>query len=306
MRYREIRESLCRQSPVLAQKLFFRYEMGRFPNLREPKTFNEKLSWIMLYDLPRFDLPARAADKYAFRSMIEEMGLGDYLLPLLGVWDSAAEIDFDDLPNSFMIKCNHGCDFNIPCADKSMADLEAIRRKLDDWMQVDWSLLSAEGHYRGIERKIIAEPLIGADDDVPCVDYKYYCIGSEPVFLSVVQGAIKDSSEADEKRITFYDRDCAPTDFQRADYQRIPEDKQPNAEMAGKLWEVSRFIALNLPFQIVRVDFLVHGDEAHLLELTLTPTAGHMPIDPPEWDLKLGEMVQLPYSFKLYKWGILQ
>lgn len=293
MRYRRLRETLCRCSPTLAQRLFFRYEMGRFPNLDEPRTFNEKLSYIMLYELPHCELASAAADKYAFRPLVEALGFGEYLLPLLGVWDRAQDVDFDALPQSFIVKCNHGCDFNIPCFDKESFDVAAARKKLDTWMGIDWALLSAELHYSGIERKIIAEPLVGAGDG-PCCDYKFYCIGGEPVFFAVVKDGIKTSADARDKRISFYNVDGSLAEFQRSDYQRIPEGEVPDAGLAARLARASGAMAGALPFEILRVDFLVHGDEAYLLELTLTPTAGRMPFEPEEWDRKLGDMVKLP------------
>ena len=126
---------------------------GRRLSYLHPKNINEKLYWLNRYW--QEPLKTQCADKYAVREYVEKKGLGSILVPLIGVWDNAEQIDFNSLPNQFVLKCNHGSGYNIICVDKDNLNIEQTKNTLASWMQIDFSSLSHELHYKDIPRKII-------------------------------------------------------------------------------------------------------------------------------------------------------
>ena len=125
----------------------------------------------------RHRLKTRCADKYAMRSYVEEHGLGDLLPELLGVYESSAEIEFETLPDSFVLKCTHGSGCNIICGAKSALDCSEAQRRLDQWMRRDYSKVGGEIHYSLIKPRIIAESFLDDGTGAAPSDYKIYCFG---------------------------------------------------------------------------------------------------------------------------------
>lgn len=146
-------------------------------NLDEPKTLSEKMMWLRIYD--NTPLKTKCADKYLVREYVKEKIGEKYLIPLYGVYDKFEEINFNNLPNSFVIKCNHGCGYNIIVKDKSNFDIKSAQEKIEQWMKEDYGLKFGEIHYSAIKRKIIIEKYIeNLDGDIE--DYKYFCFNGKP------------------------------------------------------------------------------------------------------------------------------
>jgi len=133
-----------RKCQMLAQKVVSNEAMSKFYykivlhkklNLDNPQTFNEKIQWMKLYYYPNNPLVVKGSDKYAVRAYIKEKGYGDRLVPILGVWDTAEDIDWDKLPDRFVLKCNHGCAYNIVVPDKSKFDKATVIKKLNEWLK---------------------------------------------------------------------------------------------------------------------------------------------------------------------------
>ena len=160
-------------SPVLCSRWRFRRTFGRPLDLRTPRTLNEKLMWLKLRRYGSDPLVTRCADKYAVRDYVESCGCGDILNELYGAWDRPRDIPWDALPHAFVLKCNHGCGYNILCPDKSTLDREAAVRTLNKWLRHDFWRDFAELQYRPIPKKIVCERFLGHGDDLP--DYKIYC-----------------------------------------------------------------------------------------------------------------------------------
>ena len=158
---------LRRDAQVVAHHLFSDEAMSRFYykvvlkqrlDLDSPKTFNEKLQWLKLYYYPKDPLVVQCADKYAVRDFIIEKGYGNTLVPLIGCWKSADEIDWYALPDQFVLKCNHGCAYNIVCQDKSTFDKRGAKKLLNRWLKEDFGAFNIEVHYSKIKpRRIICE-----------------------------------------------------------------------------------------------------------------------------------------------------
>lgn len=282
MRLKAVRKTLSRISPKLTHSLMYRRVMDRPCNLKNPVTFNEKLSWLKLNALPKMPLAILVTDKYRVRDWVFQKGFGDTLVRLVGVWNSANDVPFDDLPEKFVLKCNHGCGMNIICADKATFDSEKSRRKLDEWMHTDWALLSAEPHYSSIERKVICEEYF----EGPLSDYKFYCFGGKPCYYYVSQGLENGPTAG---RISFFEMDGLPAPFVRADHEPLEPPYPQKPAYFEQMEEIAR--ELSKPFRFARIDFLTNSTGFRFSEVTLTPCAGMMPIEPKEWDYKLGEML---------------
>lgn len=285
MKFKSIRTALSRISPRLTHEVMYRHAMGRKCYLRIPRTFNEKISWLKLNELPGNPLAVQVTDKYRVREYVEGKGWGHTLVDLYGAWDSAEGVPYAELPERFALKCNHGCGMNIICPDKAFFDVSAARRKLDEWMHTDWSLLSAEPHYARIPRKVICEEYVPG----PLSDYKFYCFGGEPRYYYVSQGLEEGPTAG---RISFFEVEGGGTaPFIRSDHRPLEPPYPVQPPYFEEMLRAAR--DLSGPFKFARIDFLTNPLGFWFSEVTLTPCAGMMPIDPPEWDLRLGELLEL-------------
>ena len=136
-------------------KLYSRVILKKKIDLKNPQTFNEKIQWLKIHDYPKNPLVIQGADKYAVRRYIQKKGLGNTLVPLIGAWERAEDIDWDKLPEKFVLKCNHGCAYNILCPDKKKFDKEAAIKQLNKWMKEDFGAYNIELHYSQIKPHMI-------------------------------------------------------------------------------------------------------------------------------------------------------
>ena len=185
-----------------ATYLKWRYyaELGRWPRLDDPKTFNEKLQWLKLYD--RRPEQTVMVDKYLVRDYIRQTIGEEYLIPLLGVWEDPYDVDFDSLPDKFVLKCNHNSGLGMYiCKDKSNLDFEVVCRELSRGIAQDYYKTGREWPYKKVPRRIIAEKFLG-DKKSDLADYKFMCFHGE------VKCCFVCTERFDEKglHITFLDR----------------------------------------------------------------------------------------------------
>ncbi len=268
---------------VLAQG--FRQRMRRPLNLNNPRTFTEKLQWIKLYDAA--PIKSRLADKYLVRRWIADKIGAQYLIPLLGVWDDFDDIDFDDLPDQFVLKCNHGSGMNVIVRDKSTFDKRAAREKINAWLAFDYSALCLELHYTRIKRKIIAEKFM-ADGDLPQpTDYKFYTFGGKPVYC------LNMSDRATSLKQDFFDMNWHVTNIVMSDY---PPSDHPENIAPPKNFELMKKLAATLAegFDFVRVDFYEVDGHVYFGEMTFTPGAGNFYYKSAGTDEYLGSLLTLP------------
>lgn len=285
MKFKGLREALSSISPSLAHSLMYVNAMHALPNLKTPQTFNEKISWLKLYELPNNPLAVCVADKFAVREYVEKKGFADILPELYGSWSRVEDIDFNALPSSFVMKCNHGCGMNVFCPAKESFDVSSAVKSLSGWMMTDWALLSAEFHYGKIQKMIICEEFIRG----LLSDFKFFCFAGEPKFFYVSRGLENGPTAG---KVSFFDMNGEKAPFRRLDHEELDDDAV--TELPGYFHEmVAVARELSEPFDFARIDFLSNGEEFYFSEVTLTPCAGMMPIDPPEWDLKLGKMINI-------------
>jgi len=257
---------------------------GYWPNLRNPRTFNEKIQWLKLQY--RDNLVTTCADKYRVREYVRSTIGEEHLIPLLGTYGRAEDIDFESLPEQFVLKTNHGSGQNIVCRDKRVLDREDTRRKLSEWMRPEsnhyW--YSYEWGYKNIEPKIVCEEYIEQENgELP--DYKFFCFNGNVRLAYVCSDRLSGSLKVDY---------CDP------EWNRLPFWRgYPNAETfpppPDHLAEMIRLAEkMSVPFPFVRVDLYEVGDKILFGEMTFYPGNGTDPFNPGEWDATFGDMISLP------------
>lgn len=267
-------------------KVFYRIVMGRKLNLNKPETFNEKIQWLKLNYYPYNSTVIQCADKYRVREYVKSKGLDDTLIGLYGVWDNVQDIPWDDLPDKFALKCNHGCAYNIICDDKNSLDKKKAIKQLNRWMKEDFSLFNCEVHYSRIDRKIICEKYIETDGGFFPVDYKFFCFNGKPAFIGVF---IERSTEL--KRV-FMDLDWKPLRITKDCISDIPKRPSCYTQM---LHDVE---ILCKDFVFVRVDLYALNNSVVFGELTFTPTGGMAPFFLSAADRELGDLLVIPDEIK--------
>lgn len=276
-------------SDELMSKIYFKIVLGKSLNLKDPKTFNEKIQWCKLNYYPRSKRVVTCTDKYAVRKYIKKKGYEQTLTPLLGAWDDANEIEWDKLPKQFVLKCNHGCAYNIIVPDKETADRRKIIAQLNSWLKEDFGAFNIEIHYSKIKpRKIICEKFLGEN----ITDYKFFCFNGVPKCIYVSNDLIHDR----QAQIGFFNLDGTKMPLTRDDYTDIPEVTLP--EFFPEMLDMAEDLSKEFPF--VRVDFFLANNTYYFAELTFTPGAGMMPFNPEKYDMEWGKMLDITQVMKKY------
>lgn len=263
-------------------KFYSRILLKKKVNLKNPKTFNEKIQWLKIHDYPNNQLVIKGADKYRVREYIEEKGLGDILVPLLGDWDRPEDIAWDILPKKFVLKCNHGCAYNILCNDKSVFDKKDAIKKMKKWMNEDFGAFNIETHYSKIKPHITCEEFLGE-----CIiDYKFFCFNGKPKYIYISSDLVHDR----QAQIGFFYLDGTKMPLIRDDY--APMDIEELPVFFEDMKKAAEVLCKDFPF--VRVDFFCANGTYYFAELTFTPSGGMMPFNPDKYDLEWGKLITLP------------
>ena len=272
-------------SPVFVSKHRYKRTFGKPLNLKNPKTFNEKLMWLKLYQYANDPLVSQCSDKYAVRAYVEECGLGGTLNGLIGAWDSVDDVQWDKLPDRFALKCNHGCGYNIICQDKSKFDIEKAKHQLDVWMKDDFWKEYAEVHYKTIPKKIICEEYLEGKGNALPVDFKIYCFNGKPKYIG---NFIERDIETDEILRGYFDLNWKPSSVFNGEMKTELFEKPSCFE---KMLEYAEILAK--PFPFVRVDFYEVDGKIYFGELTFTPTGCLASYYTEEAQLELGELLNV-------------
>ena len=266
---------------AIMSKFYFKVVLGKKLNIKNPQTFNEKLQWLKLNYLPKNSLVVQCSDKFKVREYIKQKGFEEKLVPLLGDWDDARKIDWSKLPQKFVLKCNHGCAYNILCADKDSFDNENAVKQLNAWMKEDFGAFNIERHYSKIIPHITCEEYLG--DNI--TDYKYFCFNGEPKFIYVSTDLVHDR----QAQIGFFYLDGKKMPLRRDDYTDIPSVELP--PFFNEMTAMAKTLCQDFPF--VRVDFFIANNQYYFAELTFTPSACMMPFNPDKYDLEWGKMLDI-------------
>lgn len=279
----KILEDCCPDKMYLS--LLFKKRLGYKMDWKNPQTFNQKLQWMKLYyHNPKM---TEYADKYAVRKHIEELFGEKYLIELLGVYDKADEIDFEALPNQFVLKCNHGAGFNIICKDKSEFDIEGAKKKLDKWMKTDFYKIKREYHYKDIPKKIICERFMKDAETEELNDYKFFCIGGEVRMIQV------DFDRYANHKRNIYDKNWNLLDVQIS----FPNDKNRKCDKPEDLEKMIEIAEkLSKEFPQVRVDLFYINHNIYIGEMTFFSGAGFSKYNPAAFERELGSLLKLPMA----------
>ncbi len=161
--YKYLRKILTNISPTLNTKITYYIANKKFPNLKNPTTFEEKLMWLKLNMYNDNPLVTMCADKYRVREYVINCGYSEILNDLIGVWDFVDQIDWEILPNKFVLKCNHGSGYNLICTNKEQLNVEEAKKKINKWLKEDFWKLYAELNYKNIPKKIICEKYLDTE-----------------------------------------------------------------------------------------------------------------------------------------------
>ena len=262
--------------------------MGYPLDLQSPKTFNEKIQWLKLYD--RKPIYTELVDKYEVRKHIEQWCGEDCLIPLVGgPWDRFEEIDFDKLPDRFVLKCTHNSGGIFICTDKSRLDVEAAKAKINAGMKENFYWAHREWAYKDVKPRIIAEAYMDDENATAgLTDYKFFCYGATPKLVHVSDG-MSDHSQCG---ISYFDLEGNRLPFGRSNYPPVADDFQLPSNLA-QMTEVAAQIAKQVDRAFVRVDLYSICGKIYFSEITLFPSAGLLHFAPAEWDRKLGDWMDL-------------
>lgn len=270
------------------EKLFYS-NMGYELDLNNPKTFNEKLQWLKLYDRkPEY---TRMVDKYEVKKYVAEKIGKQYVIPTLGVWDKFDDIDFNSLPNQFVLKCTHDSGGLVICRNKSTFDLQSARKKIKKDLKQNYYWSCREWPYKNVKPRIIAEQYMEDEKTFELRDYKFFCFNGEAKLLFI---ATDRQTEGEETKFDFFDME----------YNHLPfTNGHPNAKVPPEkplCFDEMRALAEKLSAGIphLRVDFYEVNGKVYFGELTFFHWSGMKPFEPEDWDEKIGDWLIVPSDTK--------
>lgn len=280
--YEDSQRSLLSDKAYLKQ--LFKAKMGYELDLKNPKTFNEKLQWLKLYDRrPEYTV---MVDKLAAKKYVADIIGEEHIIPTIAVYNTPEEIDFDALPDQFVLKCTHSSGIgNCICTDKSKLDFEKVREGLRKGLEDDYYLDEREWPYKNVPRKIICEKYMVDESGYELKDYKFFCFDGKVKMMLLASGR-------PDTRLDYYD----------CDFNHLPITKYgpyPNSEKALKkpknmdrMIEIAAKLSVGIPH--VRVDLYDIDGHIYFGELTFFQGGGVMAFEPVEWDYTIGSWLSLP------------
>ena len=262
-------------------KCAYRYRFNEKLNLDNPQTFNEKLQWLKLYDRkPEY---TQMVDKYEAKKWIAERIGEEYIIPTLGVWDSFDEIDFDKLPNQFVLKTTHDSGGVVICRDKNNFDKKEAKKKLKKSLKRNYYWHGREWPYKNVKPRILAEVFIDSPEG-SLVVYKNFCFGGEPKLFQVIQG-----DKTPNESIDYFDTDWNLLPIK----QNFPNSKThlPRPNILEEMLTLSKKLSKGYAF--LRVDWYIVEGKLKFSEFTFYSDAGFAAFEPEEWDYTLGGWIDL-------------
>ncbi len=267
-------------------KKAFKASLGKELNLESPQTFNEKLQWLKLYNR-KPDYTAMV-DKFAVRKIVEEKIGEEHLIPLLGVWDDAESIDFDKLPDQFVLKCNHNSGLGMCiCKDKSKLNIKKVKNELKKGLAQDYYLKGREWPYKDVPRKIIAEKYMTDSEQSDCfTDYKFFCFSGE---VDCVMVCIDRNLGA--PKFYFFGKNWELKRYNKRGIAAPHDFTLPKPANIGKMFEIAAELSKSLPF--ARIDLYQSNGQIYFGEITFFPDSGFDPNLLKETDQYFGSKIDL-------------
>ena len=263
-------------------ELQFQNMMGYKPNLDNPKTFNEKINWIKLnyYN----ELYEKCADKIEVRNYVTEKGLSNILTKLYGKYGSIDEIDFEKLPNKFVLKTTHSCGGVVVVNDKNTIDKNEVYRILNKSLKTNLYNIGREWQYKNLKPRILAEELI-ATNNKELTDYKFFCFNGKVEYVYIAYGSESNKNYC----IDFYDKNWNYINVKKKGHKNYgPIEKPKKLDEMIKISEI-----LSNDFEHVRVDLYCENNKIYFGELTFTTGSGYSAFIPNEFDYELGSKIDI-------------
>ena len=264
-------------------QIYYFAHFKKFCNLKKPNTYNEKLNWLKLHD--HNPLYTTLVDKYEAKEYVAQIIGNEYIIPTLGVWDSFDDIDFDKLPNQFVLKCTHDSEGLVIVKDKNKLDKKAAKEKIEAALKQNFYYIGREWPYKNVKPRIIAEQYMEDHVDGELRDYKFFCFDGEPKAMYIASDRASDHVKFD-----YYD-----LKFNHLDIKQ----KYPHAQEAlrkpvtfEKMIDFSKILSKGFPH--VRVDFYEVDGHLYFGELTFYHLSGFIPFEPDRWDKVFGDWLKLP------------
>lgn len=265
-------------------ELLYWSRMGKRLNLDCPQTYNEKLQWMKLYC--RNPIYTKMVDKYEVKDYVATLVGDEYVVPTLGVWNSFDDIDFDELPNQFVLKCTHDSGGVIICRNKEALDLNAARNKIEKCLKRNYFWPGREWPYKNVKPCILAEPYLEDASTEELRDYKFFCFDGEPKALFV---ATDRQTPGEEVKFDFFDMEYNHIDVKNGHQNAKVWPQKP--QQFALMKELAKKISKDIPH--VRVDFYEVNNKVYFGEMTFFHFSGMVPFEPEEWDYTFGEWIKV-------------
>lgn len=273
----------------IPDKMFLKFAyktlIGQKLNLNNPETFNEKLQWLKLFD--RKPIYTTMVDKYDVKEYVASKIGEEHIIPTLGVWNRFDDIDFDSLPNQFVLKCTHDSGGLVICKDKSKLDKIAAKKKIEKCLKRNFYWTGREWPYKDVEPRIIAEKYMEDYPTTNLTDYKIHSFNGDPKVILVCRDRFSELGLTED----FFDQKWIHLDVQRGEHLNSKEEIICPKDL-DKMLELARILSRDVPF--LRSDFYTIGGKIYFGELTFFPASGFENFVPDSFDKILGDWLVLP------------
>lgn len=263
-------------------QILYKIRMGKKLDLKNPKTYSEKLQWLKLYD--HNPLYKKLVDKYEVRKYVADTIGENYLIPLLGVWNAFDQINFNELPNQFVLKCTHDSGSVLICTDKATWNVNIAKKKLNKCMKRDYFYLGREWPYKDIKPRIIAEEYIVDESGTQLKDYKIFCFHGKPRMIEV------DFDRFIDHKRNVYDTNWNYLNIE-TNYPAHPEIKIDKPKELNTMLILAEKLASDFPH--VRVDFYTFDHVIYFSEITFYHASGMGKITPLQFFQEMGSWINL-------------
>ncbi len=264
-------------------KILYRLKMGEKLNLDNPKTFDEKLQWLKLYNRkPEY---TKLVDKYEVKEYISDKIGKEYIVPTIGIYDKFDDIDFKKLPNKFVIKCTHDSGGNVICRNKDNFDIESAKIKINKCLKNNYYYSGREWPYKNVKPRILIEKYMENDNSYELNDYKLYCFNGKVGFTLVCTGRYTREHTTE----TFFDENWNVLPFTEGNHLKDTSTKKP--KNFDKMLEFSSKLSKGIPH--VRIDWYEVKGKLYFGEITFFTESGFEKFQPEEWAYKFGDMIDL-------------
>ena len=259
----------------------FRIKAGKKLNLKNPVTFCDKQNWLKLNDIrPEY---TKLVDKIGVREYIKEILGEEYLFPIYGTWEHFKDIDFDALPEKFVLKCNHDSGSVKVITDKSKINKDELKKFFEDRLKLNPYVFGREYPYKDVKPCIMAEKFMTPDDEDDIRDYKFFCFNGKPEIMFIA------TDRSTDVKFDFFDMDFNHLDITNIHEQSGLDIQKP--AMFDQMKEIAAKISKGMKF--VRIDLYEISGKIYFGEFTFFHGGGFWPMNPNEWEYKLGQLIDI-------------